>query len=144
MGALVEGAKINDYHNEGRILAFKLGGAKPIPQSAKRDLTPPPMPAIDIDESLIAAGEIKFNEYCAVCHGVLAMSSNLFPDLRYTVAEKHTIFKEIVVDGALVPLGMPSFGDALNADDANAIQMYVLEQARIMREPPVEASSSGP
>jgi quinohemoprotein ethanol dehydrogenase len=135
MGALIEGAKINEYHNEGRIIAFKRGGDEPMPVSAKRDLTPPPMPDIEIDHSLIATGEEKFNAYCAVCHGFLVMSSNLYPDLRYLSADKHAIFKQIVVDGAFVNAGMPSFGDALTAEDARAIQMYVLDNARLMREP---------
>ena len=92
------------------------------------------MPDIEIEQDLIATGSEKFNAYCAVCHGVLVMSSNLYPDLRYLTAEKHAIFKEIVVDGAFVGLGMPSFGDALTAEDAKAIQMYVLDNARMMRE----------
>ena len=133
MGALVEGAKINEYHNEGRIIAFKLGGTGEMPVSAKRDMTQPPMPDIEIDQSLLAAGETKYNTYCSVCHGGLAVSANLYPDLRYTIPEKHDIFKEIVVDGALVGLGMPSFGDAIDAEGAREIQMYVLEQARVLR-----------
>ena len=61
-------------------------------------------------------------------------SSKLYPDLRYLSPEKHAIFKEIVVDGALLSLGMPSFGDRINEADALAIQAYVLEESRLFRE----------
>ncbi|MFT5100851.1 MAG: quinohemoprotein ethanol dehydrogenase [Candidatus Azotimanducaceae bacterium] len=145
MGALIEGAKINEYHNEGRIIAFKRGGDKPMPVSKKRDLRPPPMPDIEIDQSMIVKGGEKFNTYCAVCHGLLVMSSNLFPDLRYLSADKHAIFKQIVIEGAFINMGMPSFGDVLTAEDARAIQMYVLDNAKLMRAPPaVLTAPTGP
>lgn len=103
------------------------------------------MPDIEIDQSMIVKGGEKFNTYCAVCHGLLVMSSNLFPDLRYLSADKHAIFKQIVIEGAFINMGMPSFGDVLTAEDARAIQMYVLDNAKLMRAPPaVLTAPTGP
>ena len=63
-----------------------------------------------------------------------AVSSLLYSDLRYLSQEKHAIFKEIVIDGALLGLGMPRFDDALNAEDALAIQAYIFEESVLLRE----------
>ncbi len=136
----VEGAMINEYHNEGRIIAFKLGGTATIPISQKRDLTFPALPDIATTEEQVKHGEELYNESCGWCHGLGMASSKLYPDLRYLSPEKHAIFKEIVVDGALLSLGMPSFGDRINAEDALAIQAYVLEESRLFREEEAAAS----
>ena len=50
----------------------------------------------------------------------------MLPDLRRLSRDKHKIFQQIVLDGALEPLGMPSFGDDLSAQDADAIQAYIV------------------
>jgi quinohemoprotein ethanol dehydrogenase len=67
------------------------------------------------------------------------MTSNLYPDLRYLTPEKHAIFKEIVIDGAYLGLGMPKFDDALTPSDAADIQAYVLEMSKGIRTTPPES-----
>ncbi|MDK1023831.1 MAG: PQQ-dependent dehydrogenase, methanol/ethanol family [Gammaproteobacteria bacterium] len=132
MGNKVEGAMINEYHNEGRIIAFKLGGNAPMPVSQKRDLDFPELPEITASADQVAQGKELYRTYCGWCHN----SSMLLPDLRYLAKEKHAMFKEIVIDGAFLELGMPRFDDVLNAEDTRAIQAYVLEQAVLLRAEP--------
>ncbi|MFT5805401.1 MAG: quinohemoprotein ethanol dehydrogenase [Candidatus Paceibacteria bacterium] len=129
----VPGAAINDYHNEGRIIAFKIGGAAPMPVSASRDMTVPPAPDIQYTQAQVAAGNKLYDKFCGWCHGGFLMTSHLYPDLRYLTPEKHAIFKEIVIDGAYLGLGMPKFDDALTAEDATNIQAYVLEISKGIR-----------
>jgi len=51
------------------------------------------------------------------------------PDLRYATLDVHRQFLSIVLGGARQELGMPSFGDSLTAQQAEAIQAYVLSRA---------------
>lgn len=134
MGAIIEGAMINEYHNEGRIIAFKIDGKAAMPVSMRRDRTLPPLPEIAASADQIAHGSKKYGKYCSWCHGGETVSANLYPDLRYLSTEKHLIFKEIVIDGAFLSAGMPKFDDVLNAEDALAIQAFVIEQSKLLRD----------
>ncbi len=134
MGGEMKGAMINDYHNEGRLLAFKLGGTGSVPQSAERVMIQPDLPEQMTSADDIAQGKSLYREYCAWCHGGNAESGLLHPDLRYLTQDKFSLFKEIVVDGAYVSRGMPSFADVLSADDALAIRGFVLDRAIALRD----------
>lgn len=125
---------INEYHNEGRIIAFKIGGNATMPVSRKRDMTLPELPEIPASEDQIAQGKKLYNTYCGWCHGLGLVSSMLYPDLRYLSREKHAIFKEIVIDGAFLGSGMPKFDDVMNAEDALAVQAFVFEQSVLLRK----------
>jgi quinohemoprotein ethanol dehydrogenase len=133
MAAPVPGAAINTYLNEGRIIAYKLGGAAPMPVSATRDLRVPPAPNIQTTAAQVAAGAESYDKYCGWCHGLFVQSSLLFPDLRHLTPEKHAIFQQIVLGGAYVGLGMPKFDDALTPEDVTNIQAYILEAAKPLR-----------
>jgi mono/diheme cytochrome c family protein len=56
-------------------------------------------------------------------------SSGVYPDLRTASAETHQQWDAIVRGGIRTDKGMPSFADALSAEDAKAIQAYVLDRA---------------
>ncbi|MEJ1968501.1 MAG: PQQ-binding-like beta-propeller repeat protein [Rhizomicrobium sp.] len=70
-------------NNEGRIFAFKIGGTKvvqPLPNETPANIPVPP--AETVDPKLAAKGFTVFHQNCAVCHGVLMVSSGEVPDLR--------------------------------------------------------------
>jgi mono/diheme cytochrome c family protein len=119
------------YGNAGKIFAFKLGGQKTIEAEA----TPrPPMvepPAETAKAAEIAKGDAQFHRYCAVCHGFLAMSAGVLPDLRYSAPETFGRYKEIVIDGERKDAGMASFAEYLKEEDVKAIHAYVLRQAHM-------------
>ncbi len=128
----VEGAIINEYHNEGRVLTFKLGGKLPMPENTKRDTTlPTPAPVTATAEQL-KQGASLYNRYCMACHGFAAASSWIVPDLRYLAPEKHLIFADIVVRGALSGNGMPSFDGYLSEEQAELVHQYINEQAQAL------------
>ncbi|MFO0690463.1 MAG: PQQ-dependent dehydrogenase, methanol/ethanol family [Myxococcota bacterium] len=133
-GALGSGpnatAAIMQWHNEGRVLAFKLGGTAPMPTNRERDRTIAKPPERAATPEQLARGTTLYNENCATCHGFAAASSYVVPDLRETSAERHAIFEEIVLGGALVPGGMPSFAGMLTKEEVGLIQAYVLSRAR--------------
>jgi quinohemoprotein ethanol dehydrogenase len=87
-----------------------------------------PEPAFRVDASPaeVERGGLLYARHCLACHGPLAIGGGSIPDLRYSSAAVHARFAEIVVGGALADRGMPGFGDAFGADDARAIQAYVI------------------
>jgi quinohemoprotein ethanol dehydrogenase len=114
----------------GKVVTFKLG--------ATASISPPDMPTIDRtakadafgDEALIAQGTVAFARNCAVCHGALAISSGVLPDLRWSALTANAeVWSSVVLDGALTANGMVSFAKYLNPEDAEAIRAYVLTQA---------------
>ena len=126
VGTYPPGSAAMQYQNENRIIAFKLGGGAvptPTPRIEERFPEPPPQAG---DAAAIAAGEIKFIQECSRCH-VLGPSST--PDLRRLNAGRHAAFKDIVLGGALAPLGMESFAEWLNEKDVENIHAYLIDQS---------------
>lgn len=117
------------YGNAGKIFAFKIGGQKTIdaPEVPKAPMLKPP--AETASNADVAKGDQLFHRYCAVCHGFLAMSAQVVPDLRLSAPEVFGRYKEIVLDGERKDNGMASFADQLKEDDVKAINAYVLRQA---------------
>lgn len=114
----------------GKVVTFKLG--------ATGAISPPDMPPIDRnakadsfgDDNMIADGTEAFARNCAVCHGALAISSGVLPDLRWSAMTANAqAWRSVVLGGALASNGMVSFAKYLNDEDAEAIRAYVLKQA---------------
>ena len=51
------------------------------------------------------------------------------PDLKWSTADTHKSYQDIVLGGMLKDRGMASFADQLTADDVKAVQAYVLREA---------------
>jgi len=126
------------YVNAGQVLAFKLDGKATMPQVAERNLEIPAQPTIDATEAQLANGASKYMATCMVCHGALAVSGGVIPDLRMLTPAKHAIFREIVYDGVAHGAGMPRMGDLLSEQDVRDIQAYLVTRAnqdRVVRTP---------
>jgi len=112
--------------NVSRMLVFKLGGKASLPPLQTADLprlTEPPNPA---SSATIHKGERLFQTYCAGCHGDVAVSGGVLPDLRYSSALTSDAWFEVMLGGLLQSHGMVSFSIELSRDDATAIRSYVL------------------
>lgn len=115
--------------NVSRILAFKLGGKSslpPLPEVEPAKLHPPRSTAT---LASIHAGEALFQRYCAGCHGDVAVSGGVLPDLRYSSALRNDQWFYIVLDGMLQQNGMVSFSKELGRKDAADIRSYVIYRA---------------
>jgi quinohemoprotein ethanol dehydrogenase len=117
------------YVNDGQVLAFKLGGQAAMPRIAEKNAGIPEPPTIDATPAQIENGSRKFMSYCMMCHGALAVSGGVIPDLRMLTREKHAIFKEIVYDGVIHGAGMPRMGDLLSEQDVRDVHAYVVARA---------------
>jgi quinohemoprotein ethanol dehydrogenase len=120
--------KIAD-RNEGRVLAWKLGGGAALPAASPRPEPRVEAPRIDASPELVAQGRALYADHCLRCHGIGAISSGLYPDLRHATREVHASWNDIVLGGTRAGGGMASFADVLSRDDATAIHAYIAERA---------------
>lgn len=115
--------------NVPRMLAFKLGGKTSLPPAPNVNppvLSPPPTTA---GTARIKNGEELYQRYCSGCHGDVAVSGGVLPDLRYSGTLANDQWFQIVLDGMLQPYGMVSFSNELSRKDAAAIREYVIYRA---------------
>jgi quinohemoprotein ethanol dehydrogenase len=115
----------------GRMLTFALGGTATL-TARPYGHTQPPAPAIGVTATSEALhdGKLLYGAQCAGCHGLGVVAGPL-PDLRYASKTVHEQFEAIVLGGARSRLGMPSFKDLLTAEQARAIQAYILSRAKV-------------
>jgi len=114
--------------NISRMLVFKLDGKAelpPIPATNQPELTMLPNPA---SPATVRKGERLFQRYCAECHGDVAVSGGVLPDLRRSSALTEDTWFEIVLRGDLQSQGMVSFSKEISHDDAVAIRSYVISR----------------
>jgi alcohol dehydrogenase (cytochrome c)/quinohemoprotein ethanol dehydrogenase len=113
------------------MLAFKLGGnvsLPPAPEVQRGALTPPQESA---SAATVKKGEALYQRYCGACHGDVAVSGGVLPDLRYSkMLLAGDQWQSIVIKGGLSSAGMISFSKELTRDDAEAIRSYVIFRAK--------------
>lgn len=116
---------------EGRLLAFKLGGAAQLPPADVTYIEIPEPPAMDTTPEQVAQGQTLYHRYCAVCHapGLTASGAGV-PDLRYSDTSVHAAWDAIVRGGSFSGKGMASFAHALDEAQAEAIRAYVVDMTR--------------
>lgn len=116
--------------NISRMLVYKLGGKATLPPAPDGELPalrPPPSTAT---AQQIKRGEATFQRFCAACHGDVAVSGGVLPDLRYSsTLASDQLFSSIVLGGLLRKQGMVSFAKELTAADAKSIRSYVIFRA---------------
>jgi len=116
-------------NNVPRMMAFKLGGKAtlpPVPDVKPQILTPPPATA---SVTTVKKGEALYQRFCAGCHGDVAVSGGVLPDLRYSGALANEQWFSIVRDGLLKSYGMVGFSKELSRQDAEAVRGYVIFRA---------------
>lgn len=114
------------HGNDGRILVFRLDGGA-VTKPPLRQLAPiPPAPPqrAGATAATIAQGQQLFMANCAICHS--NMSGSNVADLRRMQPATHAIFKDILLRGAFVPLGMPRWDDVFSDAQADAIHAYLI------------------
>nr|WP_100548749.1 MULTISPECIES: PQQ-dependent dehydrogenase, methanol/ethanol family [unclassified Pseudomonas] len=116
--------------NLSRLLVFKLGGQSslpPLPQATTIAVQRTPQ-AVQASAADLDTGKLLYGNYCSMCHGVGAVSGGLIPDLRHTDQWRRDNFQQIVRDGILRPLGMPSFKNSLSVAEVEQIKAYVMSR----------------
>ena len=114
--------------NVSRMLIFKLGGRASLPRMPAIERTPLTALPNPTSPRTIRKGEELFQSYCAGCHGDVAVSGGVLPDLRRSSALTHDTWFATVLRGDLQSQGMVSFSKELSRDDAVAIRSYVISR----------------
>ncbi len=117
------------HENAGRILAFKLDGKPvPLPPAVAPRGPLPPQPKITADAAVLEEGRLSYVRFCGSCHGMYG-SVPMLPDLRRMSPATHAMFSRIVLEGLYENAGMASFADELNAQQVEAIRLYIVDLA---------------
>jgi quinohemoprotein ethanol dehydrogenase len=123
------GSAADKYGNQGRVLAFKLGGAvTPKPMLLPTPPAFPEPPKQTATAETINKGAALFALNCGRCH-LNSSPHGATPDLRRMTIGTHTAFNKIVLQGALRPLGMPQWDDVLSEQESDAIHAYLISLA---------------
>jgi quinohemoprotein ethanol dehydrogenase len=125
-----QGSAAREYGNDGRIVAFRLGGGPvPLPSRVDWDANLPPLPEkMSTDPAVLDRGRVAFERACSACH-TRDDEPNGYPNLLRLTPEKHRLFDEIVLRGAFAARGMASFADLLSESDTHALQAYLIDEA---------------
>jgi alcohol dehydrogenase (cytochrome c)/quinohemoprotein ethanol dehydrogenase len=115
--------------NVPRMLAFKLGGKTVLPPAPEVKLPVLAPPHSTASTEKIKAGAALYQRNCSSCHGDVAVSGGVLPDLRYSGTLSSDQWFQIVLDGTLQAYGMISFSQELSKQDASAIREYVIFRA---------------
>jgi quinohemoprotein ethanol dehydrogenase len=128
---------ILEYENDGRILAWKLGGEASMPPVARREPGPRSTkpPKLALTPQKVDRGRNLYARHCARCHGMTTRSTGVIPDLKHSKPEVHEGWDDIVRGGVLAGGGMASFRDVVDEKDSEDIHAYVV--ARALHEPGV-------
>ena len=124
-----------DYRTQQRrVLTFALGAKGTLPPKTPYKPVAFDDPGYTPDTALGQKGERIFNVRCAVCHGTAAIGGGTAPDLRTSaIPSDPSAFASVVKDGALVPNGMPQFGEFTQADLAG-LRQYIRSRAEVLRK----------
>jgi PQQ-dependent dehydrogenase (methanol/ethanol family) len=115
--------------NISRILAFKIGGNAELPPKPELPEPPEPPPMFGSQEQIGAGGSL-YTRYCALCHGVGAISGGALPDLRHSAyLQTEEAFAAVVLDAALLDKGMAGWREVLSDDDAEAVRAFIVFMA---------------
>lgn len=116
----------------GRVVTFKLGGTGNIPDPMVSAVKRTPKGDNFGSPEQVTSGLHHFSENCLVCHGPLAVSAGVLPDLRwsYATADKNE-WIDILENGALAENGMVSFKEQLTPDAMESIRAYVMAQGHM-------------
>lgn len=125
--------KVGRRPNIGRMLAFKLGGNASLPPKQEVEMPVLNPPKATANAATIENGKELYQRYCSMCHGDVAVSGGVLPDLRYSAALSTDQWFNIVLGGLLQPNGMVSFRKELSHKDAEAVRAYVISRANDMK-----------
>lgn len=116
----------------GRVLTYRLGGNASAPPASAVVRTIANLPDMGASAETIAQGEGVYLQYCSVCHGLATVGIGTHPDLRYASEATHPSWNAIVLGGAYASKDMPDFGYVLTAEDVEAVQAYLVQQAKLI------------
>jgi quinohemoprotein ethanol dehydrogenase len=130
--------------NANRLLVFKIGGGKvtvPADLPALEPAPEAPAQLPGVTPQMIAMGSGLFTENCSICHSNQPRAP--LPDLRRMAKGTHAMFDRIVLEGLLLPNGMPRWDDALTAEQTKAIHAFLIDEQGKLRKRELALKAAG-
>jgi quinohemoprotein ethanol dehydrogenase len=90
---------------------------------------------------MIVTGSVLFTENCSICHSNQPRAP--LPDLRRMNKGVHGAFDRIVLEGLLLPNGMPRWDDLLKPDQVKAIHAFLIDEQRKVRARELQLQREG-
>jgi len=114
----------NNLH-PGTVYTFKLNGKAAAP--VKNEAPPKPLTtfAYEASELQVGHGVHVFFNNCMGCHAMPGTGGGAIPDLGRSDPAILANIEAIVLKGAYVSQGMPSFGHVLDEDDTEALKAFI-------------------
>ena len=118
----------------GRVYTFNVGGTAQMPEIVTTDRTEL-VAGVPYDPEQIDEGLAHYVSNCLFCHGVPGVNNGgNIPNLGYSAPEVLTAsMNAIVLGGALIDGGMPSFEDQLTEEDVQEIVAFIQGTADAVR-----------
>lgn len=89
--------------------------------------------AINATAEQIKKGETLYSDNCLGCHGPIGTNGGSIPSLAYSSESTFGIMEDIVLKGAFLVKGMPSFAGKLDEQKVSDIKNYILNAAAELR-----------
>jgi quinohemoprotein ethanol dehydrogenase len=86
-------------------------------------------------------GSALFTENCSICHSNQPRAP--LPDLRRMQPGTHDVFDKIVLEGLLVPNGMPRWNDLLKPEQVTAIHAFLIDEQGKVRARELQLQREG-
>ena len=132
-GGPAKRGKLVERIHPGTVYTFKLGGDAPPPEK----LAPLERAVValttDATPLEIGTGYNLYMGHCVHCHGSVRGDGGEIPSLAWSTEGMYTLLREILLDGLLLPEGMPSFEDKLTGAEVDLIKAYLLHEAETLR-----------
>jgi quinohemoprotein ethanol dehydrogenase len=120
-----QGTAAKKYRNDGRLIALKLGGGE-VPLAAP--LANPVARKSGNQVALLSPeatrGRMTYVIRCGACHGWFGQTG-IMPDLASSPQTQIDNLESIVIGGALLPRGMPSFAGVLSDAEVSDLKAYL-------------------
>ncbi len=81
----------------------------------------------------ISNGKKLYSDNCLRCHGPIGTNGGSVPSLLYSLENTFAMIDYIVLKGAFLSKGMPSFSGHLNSEEVSDIKNYILYSAAELR-----------
>jgi len=101
----------------------------------------PPAQLAGATPAMIAMGSALFTDNCSLCHSNQPRAP--LPDLRRMQPGTHEVFEKIVLEGLLVPNGMPRWDDVLKPEQVKAIHAFLIDEQGKVRARELQLQAQG-
>ncbi len=127
--------RATDRVTPGRVYTFRVGGTTPMPAVVQAERRPL-VSGIAYKAEDVPVGAGLYVQNCAGCHGAPGVNSGgNVPNLGYAHRELLQNLPKLVLEGAFLGGGMPSFAGRLDEAQVLQIRAFILSSADAARRP---------